>query len=191
MDASPVEAPLIYFRRMGTLGELDTVLGVLGRLKERRRILSTSSLPTLISDSALWQKQQGKDNSLPTCIFGMGDVKEEENHMTYVPHDSSSALLLWKIDPYWNSQLLVEYSKDIFSCMILDDQLHEEGYSVRDGVIYYHGRIFSSRDSKLKEKFLLASHEYFLFSHTYSMRSYHTIMEGYIWEGFEEEIYSI
>ena len=73
--------------------------------------------------------------------------------------------------------------------MILDDQFHVEGYSVRDGVIYYHGRIFLSRASKLKEKLLHASHQYFLFSHTYSMRAYNTIMEGYTWEGFGQEIY--
>ena len=67
--------------------------------------------------------------------------------------------------------------------------MHEEGYSVKDRIIYCHGRIFLSRASKLKEKLLQKSHEYFLFIHTYSMRTYHTIMEGYFWEGFEEEIY--
>ena len=73
--------------------------------------------------------------------------------------------------------------------MILDNQLQKEGYSVKYEVIYYHDRIFLSRASKLKEKLLHAAHEDFLFSHTYSMRAYHTIMEGYTWEGFEEEIY--
>ena len=78
--------------------------------------------------------------------------------MTDVLYDRSSVLSLWRIDPYWNSQLLVEYSKDIFSCMILDDQLHEDGYSIRDGVIYYHGSIFLSIASKLKEKgYILAT----------------------------------
>ena len=80
----------------------------------------------------------------------MGDFKEEENRMTDALHDSPSVLSLWRIDPYLNSQLLVEYSKDLFTCMILDDQLHEEGYSVRDGVIYYHCLLYTSpspRDS--------------------------------------------
>ena len=84
---------------------------------------------------------------------------------------------------------MVDYSKDIFTCMILDDQLLEEGYSIKDEAIYYHGRIFLSRASKLKEKLIQRAHEYFLFSHTYSMRSYNTIMESYTWERFEEEIY--
>ena len=114
MDASHLEAPLIDFRNVETLGDLGTVLKVLGRLKEEGGILSTSFSPTFISDSALWQEQQGKDNILPTCIFYMGDVKGDDNHMIGALHVGSSTLSLWRIDPYWNSQLLVEYSKDLF-----------------------------------------------------------------------------
>ena len=92
--------------------------------------------------------------------------------MTYISVDRAFALsLLVSLDPYWKSQLLVDYSKDLHTCMILDDQLHEEGYSVQEGVIYYHGRIFLSRASKIKEKLLQRAHEEFLFSHTYSMRA--------------------
>ena len=49
--------------------------------------------------------------------------------------------------------------------------------------------IFLSRASKLKENFLQKTHEDFIFSHSYSMRAYNTIMESYTWEGFEEELY--
>ena len=70
-DASHLVAPLIDSRGVRTLGELGTILRVLGKLKERRGILPTSSLPTLISDPALWQEQHGKDSNLPTCIFGI------------------------------------------------------------------------------------------------------------------------
>ena len=73
--------------------------------------------------------------------------------------------------------------------MILYDQLHEEGYLVQEGFIYYHGRIFLSRASKLKEKLLQRAYEEFFFSHTYSMRFYNIIMRSYTWKGFEGEIY--
>ena len=136
---------------VGTFGGHGTVQRVLGRLKEEGDILPKSSLPTLISDSALRREKHGEDRSLPTCTFGIGDVKEEERYMTYAFYDRSSMLSLWRIDPYWKSPLLVD-SKDIFTCMIIDDQLLEEGYLVRDEVIYYHGRIFLSRASKFKEK---------------------------------------
>ena len=51
--------------------------------------------------------------------------------MVDISVDRSSMLSLWEIDPYWKSQILGDYSKDLFTCMILDDQLHEEGYSVQ------------------------------------------------------------
>ena len=61
----------------------------------------------------------------------MGDVKEEIINMKYIPLNTLSALsLLGSLDPYWKSQLLVDYSKDLHTCMILDDKLHEEGYLV-------------------------------------------------------------
>ena len=183
------DAPRIDPRGMGALEDLETMPGVLGRLKEEGEIIPTSSLPTITSDLALRKEKQRDDSNLPVCKFGIGDVKEGSNDMKNDLYHRSSTLSLWRIDPYWKSQLLVDYSKDIFTCMILDDQLQEEGYSVRDEVIYYHGRIFLSRASKLKEKLLHVAHQDFLFNHTYSMRAYNTIREGYTWEGFEEEIY--
>ena len=48
-------------------------------------------------------------NDLPTCTFDMGDVKEKNNHMTDILFVRSSMLSLWEIDPYWKSQLLVDY----------------------------------------------------------------------------------
>ena len=84
---------------------------------------------------------------------------------------STGMSLLGSLDPYCKSHQLVDYSKDIFTCIILDDQLQEEVYSVQDKFIYYHGRISLSRASNLKEKLLQRSHEEFLFSHTYSMKS--------------------
>ena len=56
MYSSHVGAPLMDFRRVETLVELDTTLGVWGRLKERWSIPSTSYLPTSILDSSLLQK---------------------------------------------------------------------------------------------------------------------------------------
>ena len=52
-DLSQHDAPSTNPGGMGALEYNDTLLGVLGRLKEEGDLLPTSSLPTLISDSAL------------------------------------------------------------------------------------------------------------------------------------------
>ena len=67
--------------------------------------------------------------------FGMRDIKGEDNIMWRASHYRSSTLSLGRIDPYWRSQLLVEYSKDLGACMILDDPEGDEKYIVDDEVI--------------------------------------------------------
>ena len=79
--------------------------------------------------------------------------------MWRAPHFSSLALSLRRIDPYWRSQLLVEYSKDLGACMILDDLDGDDRYMVDDVVIYSYGRIFLARSSSLKDKLLHVAHE--------------------------------
>ena len=102
----------------------------------------------------------------------MGDVKEKINNMTDISMEVSPTLLLLEsVDLYWKPQLLVEYSKDLHTDMILDDMQQEEGYLVHGGVIYHHGRVFLSRASKLKQK-ILRAHKEFCFSHMHSMKIY-------------------
>ena len=93
----------------------------MGKLKEEGNLLPLSSSPTLISGSALWEEKNGRIN-LPTHTFGMRDVEERINNMADVLVDASSVLsLLSSVDLYWKSQLLLDYSKDLHTCMILDD----------------------------------------------------------------------
>ena len=71
--------------------------------------------------------------------FGMGDVKVADRSRRRASHARSPALSLGRIDPYWRSQLLVEYSKDLGACIILDDPDGDDRYMVDDVVIYFHG----------------------------------------------------
>ena len=60
----------------------------------------------------------------------MRDVKVADNNRRRATHARSPVLSLRRIDPYWRSQLLVEYSKDLGACMTLDDPDGDEGYMV-------------------------------------------------------------
>ena len=75
---------------------------------------------------------------------------------------------------------MVEYSKDLGACMILDDPDGDERYMVDDVVIYSYGKIFLNRYSCLKEKLLHASHEDFSSMH---FDAYFHLMEEFTWEG--------
>ena len=90
--------------------------------------------------------------------FGMRDVKGEDNNMWGASHFRSSMLSLRRIDPYWRSQLLVEYSKDLGACMILNDPDGDDRYMVDDVVIYSYGKFFLNIAYELKKKLLHAAH---------------------------------
>ena len=114
-----------------------------------------------------------------TIDFGMRDIKGKDNNMWGASHFRSSTLCLRRIDPYWRSQLLVEYSKDLGACMILDDPDGDDRYMVDDMVIYSYGIIFLTRDSKLKEKLLHANEDFF----SMHFDAYLSLAEKFIWEG--------
>ena len=55
---------------------------------------------------------------LPSYTLDMEDFKEKSSNMAATSVGIFSALLLWgTLDPYWEFQQLVEYSKDLHACM--------------------------------------------------------------------------
>ena len=118
--------------------------------------------------------------------FGMRDVKGKDNNILRSSHGRSPVLSLRRIDPYWRSQLLVEYSKDLGACMILDYPDRDDRYMVDDMVIYSYGKVFLTRASKLKEKLLHSAHEDFFSMH---FDAYLFLAEEFIWEGIQHDIF--
>ena len=116
----------------------------------------------------------------------MGDVKVVDNSRRGASHARSPMLSLRRIDPYWRSQLLVEYSKDPGTCMVLDDPDGDDDCMVHDMIIYSHGRVFLTRDSSLKERLLHATHEEFFSMH---FDAYLALAEEFIWEGIQQDIF--
>ena len=92
------------------------------------------------------------------------------------------------MDADWKAQLLVEYSKDDFACEILDGVVSDESFRVMDEVIYYWDRIFLAKNSKLKEKILLASHDSPLSGHEGFIKTYRAIRERFSWKGLKEDV---
>ena len=118
--------------------------------------------------------------------FGMKDVKGKDSIMWGASHFRSSTSSLRRVDPYWRSQVLVEYSKDLGAYMILDDPKGDDRYSGDDEIIHYYGRVLLNRASELKEKLLHATHVRFLSMH---FDAYHSLMEEFTWEGIQQNLY--
>ena len=98
-----------------------------------------------------------------------------------------TTLSLRGMDVDWKAQTLVEYSKDEFACEILDRVVLDERFRVMDVIIYYQDRIFFPKNSKLKEKILLASHDSPLAEHQGFTKTYRAIRERLSWKGLKED----
>ena len=105
-------------------------------------------------------------------------------------HTSTVLSMLGSLDPYWESQLLMEYSKDLFTCKVLDRKEMDGKYKVVDGIIYVHDQIYLTKDSKLKNKLLDTTYEVLFSNPTSFIKTYHAILDGFMWENFKEEMHS-
>jgi hypothetical protein len=65
----------------------------------------------------------------------------------------------------WKSHLLVEYSKDLFSCELRDVHIQDDRYGVVDGIIYYRGSIYLVPESTLRYGIMRAMHDTLLAGH--------------------------
>ena len=66
----------------------------------------------------------------------------------------------------------------------------DENYKVFNGINYVHDQIYLTKDSKPKNKLLNTTYEVLLSNPTSFIRTYHTILDGFMWENFKEEMHS-
>ena len=120
--------------------------------------------------------------------FDIEYVKGKRNIVADAISRRPTVLSFRGMDADWKAQLLVEYSKDEFACDILDGVVLDERFRVMDEFIYYKDRIYLAKNSKLKEKILLASHDSPLDGHQGFTKTYRSIRERFSWKGLKEDV---
>ena len=111
--------------------------------------------------------------------FDIEYVKGKSNIVIDALSRRTTTLSLRGMDANWKAQLLVDYLKYDFACEILDEVVADERYRVMDEIIYYQDRIFLAKNSKLKEKILLASQDSPLSGHQGFTKTYKAIRERF------------
>ena len=82
----------------------------------------------------------------------------------------------------------MEYSKNRFTCEVLDGQVQDNRYRVMEDVIYYKDRIYLVPKSKLKEQIMQAAHDSPLAGHSGYLKTYRTIHERFSWKGLKDDV---
>jgi hypothetical protein len=76
------------------------------------------------------------------------------------------------ISKTWKSIPLVEYSKNTFTCEMMEGSIQDDNYRVVDDIIYYKYRIYLVPESKLKDTILGAVHDAPLARHQGFLNTY-------------------
>jgi hypothetical protein len=88
----------------------------------------------------------------------------------------------------WKALLLVEYSKNRFSCEILDCKVSDDRNMVIEDIIYCEDQIFLVPESQLKDKILHAKHTSPLAGHLGYLKTYRQIQERFDWKGLKNDL---
>jgi hypothetical protein len=88
----------------------------------------------------------------------------------------------------WKAHILVEYSKNIFACELMDGQVKDDNFRIMDDIIYYKGQIFLIPESTFKAKVLQASHDSPVAGNQGFIKTYRQIWERFTWKGLKEDV---
>jgi hypothetical protein len=120
--------------------------------------------------------------------FDIEYVKGKNNVVVDSLSRRHSVFSLAEVSVYWKSTLLVEYSKNTFSCELMEGTNQDERYKVVDDIIYYKERIYLVPESMLKDKILRAVHDAPLANHRGHLKTYRWVRERFSWKGLKEDV---
>jgi hypothetical protein len=88
-------------------------------------------------------------------------VKGKKNIVVNALSRRPTTCSLMEISTDWKSHLLMEYSKNKFSCEVLDGKIHDDRYKFIDDVILYKDkdRVYLVLDLGLKKKIFAVVHD--------------------------------
>lgn len=88
----------------------------------------------------------------------------------------------------WKEVIQADYAKNSFTNRILEGTLNDDKYSVKDGLIFYKGRMLLVAETKFLKQVLKAFHDTPLAGHPGFYKTYRQICERFSWKGMKDYI---
>jgi hypothetical protein len=147
-----------------------------------------NGLKYFLEQKDLSERQQKCVTKVQAFDFEKEYVKGKKNIVADALSRRPGACSLMEISADWKSHLLVEYSKNMFSCEVMDGKIQDDLYRVIDDVIFYKDRVYLVPDSWLKKNILTAVHDSPLAGHHGFFKTYRQIKERFSWKGLKHDV---
>ena len=118
-----------------------------------------NSLKYFLEQNELNERQQKWVSKVQAYDFEIEYVKGKNNIVADALSRRPASLSLMSISTDWRALLLVEYSKNKFTCELLDGQIQDDRYRIVDDIIYYKNMIYLVPESMLRKKIIQAAHD--------------------------------
>jgi hypothetical protein len=147
-----------------------------------------NSLKYFFEQKDLNECQQKWVTKVQAFDFDIEYVKGKKNIVADPLYRRPMTCSLIEISADWKSHLLVEYSKDKFTCEILDGKVHDNRYKVIDDVIFYKDRVYVVPGSGLRKKILTVVHDSPLAGHQGFFKTYTQVRERFSCKGLKHDV---
>ena len=124
-----------------------------------------NSLKYFLDQKYLSERQQMWVSNIQAFEFDIEYVKGKRNIVADALSRRPAGCSMMDICTDWKAHLLVEYSKNKFSCELMDGQLQDDMYIIIDEIIYYKGRIYLVPKSFFKKRVFQEFHDSSLAGH--------------------------
>jgi hypothetical protein len=149
-----------------------------------------NSLKYFLDQKDLNERQQKWVSKIQAYDFDIEFVKRKNNMVADALSRRPSVYAMTDISMDWKAHLLVEYSKNKFSCEVMDGQVQDENFRIMDDIIYYKGRIFLVPESAFKARVLQACHDSLVAGHQGFIKTYRQVQERFAWKRLKEDVMS-
>jgi hypothetical protein len=147
-----------------------------------------NSLRYFLEQRDLNERQHKWVSKVHAYDFDIEYVKGKKNVVVDALSRRPATFSMTEISTDWKSILLVEYSKNTFSCELMEGIIQDDRYRVVDDIIYYKDKIYLVPESTLKDKILREVHDAPLAGHLGYLKTYRKVRERFSWKGLKEDV---